>query len=69
MYGLQGVSGQVKQTHASNEEEEEGARAAARDGGLREVKFRSKVSEQKTSWINKVRNKYSVQILICSLSP
>lgn len=64
MYGLQRVSGQVKQTHARNEEEEEGVRAAAADGGLREVKFRSKASEQKTSWINKVRIKNNVQIFI-----
>lgn len=71
MYGLQRVSGQVKQTHARNEEEEEeGVRAAAADGVLREVKFRSKASEQKTSWINKVRIKNNVQIFIFfSLSP
>ena len=39
MYGLQGVSGQVKQTHAHSEqeekeEEEEGEKVAAADGGL-----------------------------------
>lgn len=34
MYGLQGASGQVKQTHAlSEEEEEEGEGVAAADGG------------------------------------
>lgn len=33
MHGLQGVSGQVKQTHARNEEEE-GERVAVAAGGL-----------------------------------
>lgn len=46
MHGLQGVSSQVKQTHACSEEEE-GKRAAAAGGGLREVRFRSMASEQK----------------------
>lgn len=37
MYGLQGVSGQVKQTHAHSEEkeeEEEGGKVTAADAGL-----------------------------------
>lgn len=65
MYSLQGVSSQVKQTHACSEEEEEGERAAAAGGGLREVRFRSMAREQKTSWKNKaIRNKYNVLIFI-----
>lgn len=33
-HGLQGVGGQVKQTHVRSEEEEEGERVAAAPGGL-----------------------------------
>lgn len=53
MYGLQGGSGQVKQTHACSEEEEaeeeEGERAAEADSGLMEVGFTSMASVLKTS--------------------